>query len=107
MARRTAHHPVLERVTYAVGALVVALLFSYAYFVIGTIVEIVLREDYELAIKAKSSSLATLEAEYLKAQEQVTLEYASTLGFHPIEAEEYVAKGLSRAPANYQARINQ
>ncbi len=106
MARRTAHQPILEKVTYAVGALAVVLVFSYAYFVIGTIIEIVLREDYELAIKAKSSSLATLEAEYLKAQEKVTLEFASSLGFHPIEAEEYVAKGLSRAPLNYQALNN-
>jgi hypothetical protein len=103
MARRTAHQPILERLTYAVGVVTVVLIFSYAYFVIGTIIEIVLREDYELAIKAKSSSLATLEAEYLKAQEKVTLEFASTLGFHPIDAEEYVTKGLSRATENYQA----
>jgi hypothetical protein len=103
MARRTAHQPLLERSTYGVGVIAVISILLYAYFVIGTIVEIVLREDYEIAIKQKSSSLATLEANYLKAQEKVTLEYAASLGFHPIDAEEYVTRGLSKAPGNYQA----
>lgn len=77
---------------YVAGALIVAMVLLYAYFVIGTIVEIVLRQELELSIKEKNSTVASLEAAYLKAQEGVTLEYAAELGFKPIAKEEYLTK---------------
>lgn len=78
--------------TYIVSGCIVALVLLYAYFVIGTIVEIVLRQEFELSIKEKNSTVASLEAAYLKAQEGVTLEYAADLGFRPILKEEYLTK---------------
>ena len=81
-----------SRPTYIVSGLIVALVMLYAYFVIGTIVEIVLRQEFELSIKEKNSTVASLEAAYLKAQEGVTLEYAAQLGFLPIQKEEYLTK---------------
>ena len=77
---------------YIASGLIVAMVLLYAYFVIGTIIEIVLRQEFELSIKEKNSTVASLEAAYLKAQEGVTLEYAAELGFHPIQKEEYLTK---------------
>lgn len=97
MLGRALHRAFLDRTTYLLGAVLVTLVFLYTYFVIGTIIEVVLREELEIAIKDKHSTMASLEAAYLKAEEGVTLDFAEKLEFYPLEKEEYLTRSeLSR-----------
>ena len=56
-------------------------LFSYVYLVRGAIVNIVARQAMETNLSALDSRVADLEAQYIKAKNNVTPELAKSLGF--------------------------
>lgn len=86
-----------DKIFYALLGVVTILILLYAYFVIGTILEIVLRQELEVALKEKHSSLGVLESQYLQKEESLTLSYASEKGFVPMTGEEFASRStLSR-----------
>lgn len=66
-----------------------ALLFSYAYFVNGAIMNIVASKDMQAKISVLTSSVGDLESAYLAAKSTVTIEYARSLGFSEAKAGSY------------------
>jgi hypothetical protein len=66
---------------WALFSLIVGLVFVYAYFVNGTIQNIVEAKDMRVKISALTSSIGNLEASYLEKKGEITLEYAHSKGF--------------------------
>lgn len=90
------------RALYAVGGVFLILLALYTYLVIGTILEVVLRQELEVSIKEKSSSMALLESNYLQKTRDIDAGYARENGFVPLAEEEYVAPNkLSHAITSF------
>ncbi len=67
-------------------------LFSYGYLVRGAIISIVDRQNMESNLAGLNSRILDLESEYLKLKNDVTPEWALTLGFIPVSTEKFVAK---------------
>jgi hypothetical protein len=62
-------------------SVIVALLFAYAYFVNGTIQNIVEAKDMKAKISSLTSSVSNLESEYLAERSTMSLSYAKSLGY--------------------------
>jgi hypothetical protein len=78
---------------WALLTVIVGLAFTYAYFVNGGISNIVASKDLEEQISAVTSSVGTLESQYLVAKSGISLEYAQSLGYKEAKsATVYVAK---------------
>lgn len=67
-------------------------LFSYGYLVRSAIVNIVSRQTIEKSILALSSEVLSLESEYVKAKNNVTLDSAKNLGFVTVSSQKFVTK---------------
>jgi hypothetical protein len=80
------------RALYAVGSILFILAVIYAYLVIGIILSVVLRQELEVAIKEKHSSMAYLESSYLAKGQSITEDFARERGFMPLDAEEFASK---------------
>lgn len=79
--------------SWALVGMIVALVFSYAYFVNGAIVNIVATKDMQVEISDLTSEVGNLEAQYLSAKSALSLDDARTLGFIESRADaSYIAK---------------
>jgi hypothetical protein len=65
-------------------------LFSYGYCVRGTIVNIVARQNMDSQISVLHSKVSVLEAQYLKAKNNITPELAQNLGFVAVIDQKFV-----------------
>lgn len=80
-------------VAWTLVSLIVMLACVYAYFVNGTIQNIVAAKDLRSNISTLTSSIGNLETEYLAAKSGVDLAYAQEQGFVSGESSTiYVAK---------------
>ena len=70
-------------------------IFSYSYLVRASIVNIVVRQGMEKDISNLSSRVLSLESEYVKAKNNVTLETAQDLGFVTVSSQKYLAKNTN------------
>ena len=86
----TQDHP--KTLSWGLFALLVLCLLSYGYFVRSTIVNIVLRQNAEQALVALNSNISNLEADYIKAKNDVTMEFALSQGFVPVSGEKFVSQ---------------
>lgn len=78
---------------WALLAIIFALICVYAYFVNGAIVNAVLAKEMRTEISSLTSSVGTLEAQYLALKSDVNLEEALASGFSESESDTiYVAK---------------
>jgi hypothetical protein len=66
--------------------------FSYGYLVRTTIVNIVTRENMEKELALVSSKVLSLESEYVKVKNNVTLEQAQNSGFIQASNQKFVTK---------------
>ncbi len=66
--------------------------FSYGYFVRTTIVNIVTRQTMEKELSLLSSKVLSLESEYVKVKNNVTLEQAQNSGFVSALNQKFVTK---------------
>lgn len=65
-------------------------LFSYGYLIRDTIVNIVSRQNIENQLSVLSSDIISLESQYIKVKNAVTLESAQNMGFVSVLAPKYV-----------------
>ncbi len=65
-------------------------LFSYGYMVRAAIVNIVTRQDMEKEVVTLSSKVLSLESEYHKIKNKVTLDSAMDMGFVSSPAHKFV-----------------
>jgi len=77
-----------------VGVLILAI-FSYGYFVQGTIVNIVARQDMENKLSVLNSNILALESEYMKIQDSINIDLACSLGFKPVINQKFVTRTVS------------
>lgn len=73
-----------------------AILFSlsmYGYFVGKSIINVVVREEVELATAEISSHLSDLEFQYLEKKDAINLAFAQTQGFSVISKRAFVNRG--------------
>jgi len=66
--------------------------FGYIYFVRGTVVDIVQRQNLEKSISNLDSKMISLESEYLKTKNNITSELAVNLGFKLINSRKFVTR---------------
>ncbi len=72
--------------------MIFALTCMYAYFVNGAVANIVEAKDMRAQISNITSSVGSLEAEYLAMKSDINLEYAHSLGYAESAGTVYVAK---------------
>jgi len=65
----------------------------YAYFVNQTIRNVAKRENIENEIKMTTSNMAELESQYLSRKNNLTLDYAYSIGFKKVNKINYISKG--------------
>jgi hypothetical protein len=71
-----------RRVFLVVSGIFLALLSLYVFFVSRTVFNIIERKSAESEMRALSSSLSTLEVEYMSLSKNIDLSLASSLGFN-------------------------
>lgn len=86
---------------YIASGVFFILLVLYACLVTGVILSVVLRQELEVSIKEKNSTLAALEASYLARGQEITEDFAAHVGFVPLHEEEFATRQtLSHAITN-------
>jgi len=56
-------------------------IFLYVYFISTSVVNVVQRKSIEIETQMLSSNVGELESEYISLSKNITLSYASSLGF--------------------------
>jgi|GEM_PF-744712 len=74
-----------------VGALALVSFF-YGYFVQQTILNVVEREKVIKEARIAGSAIADMEASYIALTNNITLDFAYSLGFRDAETPEYISK---------------
>jgi hypothetical protein len=77
---------------WSILMLICLCLFSYGYLVRASIVNIVTRQDMEKNISVLGSKVLSLESEYVRAKNNVTLEMAQNSGFITVSSQKFVTK---------------
>ncbi len=79
--------------SWALVGMIVALVFSYAYFVNAAIVNIVATKNMQVEISNLTSEVGNLEAQYLAAKSALSIDEAHVLGFVESHSDaSYIAK---------------
>jgi hypothetical protein len=82
-----------ERTWFFAAVTLVALFFLlYAYFVISSVVHVVIRKELAQEAAALNSYVSQLEASYIDAQHAVSEEIASQRGYTKVEHKIFVDK---------------
>ncbi len=68
--------------------------FSYGYFVRGTIVNIVARQNMESEFSVLSSKVLSLESEYIMIKDNINIELAHKLGFQSVINQKFVTRSI-------------
>lgn len=96
---RNITHIRLERFFAGVELCVFCLaLFAYIYCIVMSVVHVVLRQEYLVAIQDTEARVSKLESEYLARVGELTPERAKDLGFSTLTTRAYVEvpSGTSR-----------
>lgn len=82
-----------HRIFWSLIFLLFASVIVYIYGISMSIVNVVLREEFEHRIADVGSKVATLESEYLQKKEAIDLLTAEASGFTLVPGKEYVTRG--------------
>lgn len=77
---------------FAAASLLTIVFFLYIYFVISSVVHVVIRKEVAEEARAQSSYVSQLEAKYIDAQHAVSEDIASQSGFMKVEHKVFVDK---------------
>jgi len=95
-----AYELAIERRAFSIlGALLVALIAAYLYFVASSILNVIGRADADRQAQATAGDVAELEQRYLALSQSVTQDSASELGLAPVQAVGYVYRPGNAAVA--------
>ncbi|MFA5838923.1 MAG: hypothetical protein WC849_03225 [Candidatus Paceibacterota bacterium] len=81
-----------KRIFYILTFFLVIVSVSYIYFMGSTIQNTAQRTNIESEIKTISSQISGLELEYLSAKNNLTLDYAYSIGFKDVKKINYISK---------------
>jgi len=81
-----------KKIFYILIAILFILFMFYGYFVNQTIHNIVKRESMESEIKVINSNISELELKYLSIKNNLTLDYAYSIGFLEAKKINYISK---------------
>lgn len=88
----------MRRAVALLGLISAVSLFLYAFFLLGAVAHTAQRTHAQREIKAITSTLSSLEEQYLSSTKQMTLERARTLGYvTPSEVSTVYAVDPARA----------
>ena len=82
-----------KRIFYVAVFLFIFVSIFYAYFVNQTIRNVAKRENIESEIKMATSNMSELESQYLSKKNNLTLNYAYSIGFKKVNEINYIYKG--------------
>lgn len=82
-----------RRIFYIAVLLLIFVSIFYAYFVNQTIRNVAKRENIENEIGTITSNLSDLELQYLSRKNNLTLDYALSIGFKEVNKINYISKG--------------
>lgn len=77
-------------VAFAAALLILATL--YGYFLVSSIVNVIVREEAEQKTVALSSELSNVEYAYIERQNAITIAFAHSLGFTNIKDKQFVTR---------------
>jgi uncharacterized membrane protein YjgN (DUF898 family) len=74
--------------------IVASLIFgvSYSYFLVSSIVNVIVREEAEHDIAVLGSQLSEIEYAYIKRQDAINIGLARSLGFTALEKKHFVTR---------------
>lgn len=81
-----------KRIFYTAVVLFIFVSMFYAYFVNQTIRNVAKRENIENEIKMITSNISDLELQYLSRKNNLTLDYAYSIGFKEVNKINYISK---------------
>ncbi|MEK7182440.1 MAG: hypothetical protein AAB334_00060 [Patescibacteria group bacterium] len=82
-----------KRIFYSAIFFLIFVSIFYAYFVNQTIRNVAKRENIENEIKTIVSNISELELQYLSKKNNLTLDYAYSIGFKEVNKINYISKG--------------
>lgn len=77
---------------YTLLFLVVAGSMFYAYFVNQTVLDVVERKQLETEISERGAAIAQMEFTYMSKKNEITKDYARSLGYHEAQDKKYVRR---------------
>ena len=89
-----------QRAFWSLLSIMIALVGLYIYFISMSVMNVVLREEMLLEITAAHSNVGEMEAVYLTKKNAIDAQYATTLGFQPIEKKHFVTRGAGTLTLN-------
>lgn len=81
-----------KRLFAAFAVVLLALGALYSYFLVSSIVNVIVREETEHHIAALGSELGDIEYAYIKRQDTIDMALARSLGFRDIESKQFVTR---------------
>lgn len=81
-----------KAIFWCLGLFIFLGLFSYGYLVKASIINIVDRQEMNKEISILSSKVVSLESEYVKVKNNITVESAKSLGFVSASSQKFVTK---------------
>jgi hypothetical protein len=81
-----------KKIFYGLLAMFVFLTVSYGFFVKQTVSSVVERKNIETEIKTISSNIGELELQYISRKNNLSLDYAISVGFNETNKINYISK---------------
>lgn len=84
------HNGLLRRVMAALTALFVLLLAAYIFFIVHSVVAVVMRKEYVVETASLHDTVGAMETAYLGEHRVITEENAEEFGLTPVVAKRFV-----------------
>ncbi len=84
-----------KQIFWGVFTLLLLLGTSYVFFVNKTILNIVERESFEEKIITLNSQISELEFDYIALKNNITIDYAHSVGFHNVDSVKFASRKLA------------
>lgn len=84
----------LKKWVWSLSSILLLCVISYGYFIRGMTVNIVTRVAMESELSTLNSKVSSLESEYIRAKNNVTMEKAQTIGFIAATNQKFVTKDV-------------
>ncbi len=92
----------IKIVFFSLAALLLTFFLLYAYLVNKTVMNVVARENAENDISELSTTIGTLESQYMTLKNSVTLDLAYSRGFKDATPSQFISRGP--ATLSYNSR---
>ncbi len=84
------HNGLLRRVMIALSVLLAILLVAYIFFIVHSVVAVVMRKEYVVETASLRDTVGTMEMAYLRDRRVITKETAEEFGLTPLVTKRFV-----------------